>query len=254
MAFTGSRGSGKTLSMVHWVKQRVKKDPRTRVWSNFKIHFSDNGSINGWQSFPLEMDYLLEFSQDLRNGIVVIDELELFVDSMRGNTIMNRLIGYLTMQTRKRNLGVYFGIISFFWADRRLRFLTDMIFQCRDLATTPYGLKRRLPRGHHIIWKPVDYSGELTGVRKMYLPTRILNAKGYWNNYDTYETMDPYQAFTSVDLTAKRQKLTPGEDEIERKKPGRPRGSTNTPKLVAPEPKLTEDQKLMQELRNLEKN
>ena len=90
--FTGSQGSGKTLSMVKLCYDLHLKYPKVPVFSNLFMSFSQH--CNCWEDI---------YNYKLDNSIWCIDELGLWANSKKNAKTLNEVLLYLSCQNRKNH-------------------------------------------------------------------------------------------------------------------------------------------------------
>lgn len=115
--YKGRRGSGKTLTMV---KDAYKyKKLGWRVLSNITLGFSE----------IVTSDYLLSLDRDsdLRDAVLVIDEIEVFFDSRSWNSNVSKKFSYFLQQIRKRNIIILCTAQFVTLVDLRLRQQIDIL-------------------------------------------------------------------------------------------------------------------------------
>jgi len=211
VAFVGPRGAGKTLSMSYLaIRDMLAGRP---VFANYDIHW------NGHRSQPLDTADWLTLSSKLDGATICLAEIQLWADSRRTLTVMNRLLGYLTMQTRKRAMSFYYTIQEFSWLDARLRWLTDVLIFCQDVAPTPWGRQNKLERGTLINWLVYDLSGLISGKPYQLLGRLRLKAKPLWQAYDSYQTFEPWEGFSKVSVKADEYVIDARGQELMPQKP-----------------------------------
>ena len=188
-AFTGPRGSGKTLAMTYYALQYMARG--LKVWSNYKIAYNNNGYR--LECLPLNMDALYTFDEELVQGLVCIDEINLWANSRRSIANTNLLLTSIFQQIRKRGLSFFFTVQEFSWVDNRIRWQVDLQFKCRDNSHTQYGRDKKLKPGEEISIKLIEHSGLISGYT--YAETnqvRLFNlfGKPVFNAYNTEEEFD----------------------------------------------------------------
>lgn len=97
--FCGSQGSGKTLSMVHYLKKILKDFPRAILVTNMELNFPIcNKVINyeGFDSFQIE--------NDIYGVIYVLDEIHLILNSLESKGVPLSVIVELSQQRKQRKL------------------------------------------------------------------------------------------------------------------------------------------------------
>lgn len=218
IGFSGYKGSGKTLTMAAicaWA-MAVLDYP---VWSNFDIKFKtrpNNGRVKTFESLPLDLDEIFMFSESVGHGIVAIDELPMFAESRRSSGTANRLMNYFIMQSRKRVISFFYSAQDIAWVDKRIQWSTDVLCKCKDAAKTPTGLQANVKYGSIINIDVYDHSGQWTGDIDYESPTVELDmyAERFWDIYDTYQTIDPFEAMRGVDVDLERRRITDKQEEV----------------------------------------
>lgn len=122
LGFEGGLGSGKTLGMTYYLFRDL--DLGFEVYANYKLNF-DYKKLN-----VLE---LLESDVDLQNISIGIDEITVFLDCRKSSSKMNRLISYFILQTRKRNVNLYYTTQDFTMVDIRLIRHTQIQVLCEKI-------------------------------------------------------------------------------------------------------------------------
>lgn len=189
---TGTRGSGKTLTMTIFAFLKMAYEDK-KVWSNYPIEgiavFPD-GSEKYCASIPLNMDSLYMFDKGIANGIVCIDEVNLWSDSRRSMSITNRLLDAILTLIRHRQLSFYFTVQNEMWLDNRVRYQIDTLIRCTDLAFK----YPKLEFGNYIQLECKDMSGYNTGYPydetfRVYTQT-LQCGKKFWSCYNTEHEFD----------------------------------------------------------------
>jgi hypothetical protein len=104
----GGLGSGKTLLMTRY----LVKD----FWSGRNVHA--NFGLKQVDFTPLNMDDMLNKSVDLQDVSIGIDEFTVFADCR--TSMSNKMITYFILQTRKRNVCLYYTTQDFGMLDKRI--------------------------------------------------------------------------------------------------------------------------------------
>lgn len=203
--FSGARGSGKTLSMTYFALCFLARG--FKVWSNYPISFNfragDEYPVRHYEAIPLDMRSLYTFDEQLNEGIVCIDEINLWASNRRSMSVANRLINSTMQLIRKRRLSFLFTVQDFNWLDSQLRWQTDLLFRCRDL----YHWTHAEP-GVNISWKVEDLSGLTTGVPFAEFPKVFewnFYGKPIWPFFDTEHEFDIMAANRPVELQLGKQ-------------------------------------------------
>jgi len=115
--YKGSRGKGKTLTMVKDGYQYHKEG--FKVISNFKTSFSKQ----------LDNDAIMSLNKEsnLSNCILLIDEIQIFFDSRQGMRKQNITFSNFIQQIRKRNITILCTTQFSNTVDLRLRQHLDII-------------------------------------------------------------------------------------------------------------------------------
>jgi hypothetical protein len=219
IAWHGPRGSGKTLSMV--VQSIIDMVRGRTVWSNMPIVFNykkdDDSEAIRYEALPLNIDALITQDIELTGGVIVWDEMPLWVHSRSSNAVMNRLVGMILTMLRHRTLSLYLTTQFLSFVDKNVRLQMDAEVHCTDLSFK----YRQLERGSTIGQLLSDVSGMFTGEQfevshKFY--RRTLFGKRFWYCYDSYNTFDILKAQQKVRLNLghrviSREDLTHGSME-----------------------------------------
>ncbi len=223
---TGARGSGKTLLLAFlgtWALLHGKT-----VWSNFNISFTyegpdDSGKGVSWdfQSKPLNMESLYTFDAQMAEGVVLIDEINLWADSQNSQALAARLLANIFQLIRKRKLSFYLSTQNFKWLNNRLRWQTDLLIHSVDLCH----VYRNLSPGHYSGLRLTDMSGFFTGysIDDDYGNTRggadaqarntkelTFHGRPFWVVYDTNQEFNPLDAMTRYSFDRKERVISQG--------------------------------------------
>lgn len=163
IGFTGSLGSGKTLSMTFWGKYFSRK-LNIPCYSNYKTNFAEN--ITDWKQLMA-----------VQNGVVLLDELHILMDSRTSGISKNRFGGgnkqtyrtHFMLQTRKKNMLVMFTTQHISQVDLRIRNICDYVILCQ---------KKGLSIKNTVVnWADMNIGKTLV----------LNNVNRIYNWYDTYE-------------------------------------------------------------------
>lgn len=97
--FTGPQGSGKTLSLVHYLKKILKDYPNAIVVTNIDFNFPISNKIikyRGFQDFKIE--------NGVFGVIYVLDEIHLILNSLESKGVPLSVIVELSQQRKQRKL------------------------------------------------------------------------------------------------------------------------------------------------------
>ena len=211
IGFGGPRGGGKTLSMSYFASEAL--DWGLPVWSNYPI----NGRRHPERkAVLLDKRSLLSMDTEMKFGLLCIDEAQFLGDSRRPGSVSNLLFGYAFMQIRKNYLSILYSVKDIMWIDSRVRWETDLFFDCRDASKTPIGKIKHLISGEVIHMNMRDLSGQLTGKRfdetwKTY-PKTLCPGHLVWGCYDTSKQVDLMEAMAGVEMDLEKIKIGNGSE------------------------------------------
>jgi len=163
--FVGPRGNGKTLLMVVRLLRRYRNG--YKLFTNFGIRVKHE---------KLDAKRLAAMGTDLRNCAIGVDEIHVLLDSRNSMKERNRILTYFILQTRKRNVVLFYTTQDEGQVDIRLRRNTDYWVYCRRLGKTPY-----------FSYKIYD------GLTGDFLGQFILDGRKYYGEYDTEETITDFE-------------------------------------------------------------
>jgi hypothetical protein len=122
IGYVGDMGSGKTLSMVKMAYSLYSKG--YTIFSNFRLNFP-------FQYFSL--DEILGYAENdtnFINTVFLVDEAHIFMDSRASMTKRNLILSYFILQTRKKNVWLFFTTQYYHQIDKRLRASSNAIVEC----------------------------------------------------------------------------------------------------------------------------
>lgn len=161
----GGLGSGKTLLMTRYL---IKDSLRgNKIMANFGLKGIDYTSLN--------ITDLLQKKANLKNVSVGIDELTVFADCRRA--MSNTIFSYFILQTRKRNVCLYFTTQDFAMVDKRVIRHTYILIHCEKIANYPEH------RRFSIVDRRDDYFAEPVSF--------TMNITPYFKHFDTNEIIEP---------------------------------------------------------------
>lgn len=192
IGFVGPRGSGKSVGAARTVILEYMLRGK-KVWSNMEIGFNliANGKSGPVVSLPLDRLTLEELDEVYSNGIIYCDEVNLMMEARRSMSRENLMLGYVLQELRKRRLTIIWSAQSEMHCDDRLRFQTDIIIACSDLAIT----NPKCEMGKFSKWKAYDFSGVVKGeshrnTKDMLFYEGVESNKPFWNTYNSWEIQD----------------------------------------------------------------
>lgn len=167
----GNVGSGKSLFCA-WVSALYGCMGR-QVYSNLHLHFPYT-KLDFSDLIDLESG---EISAEIQDAVMIVDEAYLWIESRASSSKKNRLLSYLLLQSRKRNLDIFLVAHSMHQLDRRVRENCDVLYTCR------FSGSRQGPEsgveGDVVEVKRVDFTG---GSGESVF---MLNAAGVWPLFDS---------------------------------------------------------------------
>ena len=117
----GGLGSGKTLLMTRYLVKDYQMG--RHIVANFGLNIIDFDKLN--------VKSLLDNETDLHDVSVGIDEFTVFADCRR--SMSNTIITYFILQTRKRNVCLYYTTQDFSMIDKRVLRHTDIFITADDV-------------------------------------------------------------------------------------------------------------------------
>lgn len=97
--FTGPQGSGKTLSLVHYLKKILKDYPKAIVVTNIEFNFPVENKVIKYSGFG---DFKIE--NGVYGVIYVLDEIHLILNSLESKGVPLSVIVELSQQRKQRKL------------------------------------------------------------------------------------------------------------------------------------------------------
>lgn len=218
MVYWGGRGSGKTLSMTaHAILDDIKRGKN--IFCNYPIEFtyiSNNKEVH--KKYPrIEIEDLISFRDDIRDGVIVLDELNLWASSRRSGAVLNQLLNAWIQLIRKRNLSVYVTAQDYGSLDKFIRWQCDISVYCHDMCYHD----SRLQPGVCIAQRYVDRSGIIMGQPLWDGPGwreqeeenswfLYFHGKPFWGTYDSWGEVDILEAMCKYQV--QRQVKLIGQD------------------------------------------
>ena len=97
--FTGSQGSGKSLSMIHVFKKLIYDFPKAIVVTNLEFNFKIPNKIKPYEGFE---DFKIE--NGIYGVIYLLDEIHLILNSLESKGVPLSIIVELSQQRKQRKL------------------------------------------------------------------------------------------------------------------------------------------------------
>lgn len=171
----GGLGSGKTVMMTRYLIKDYLKGKK--IYTNFHL--------NEIEYELIDLSKILEMHKngfDLNDCSLGIDEITVFCDCRRSGSTLNRLISYFILQSRKRNVDVYFTTQNLSMIDLRLVQYMDVQIICEKVkgqdGRTIEGLAK---------YRVFD----LRDIRNLSINRFILDISKYYRFYNTREVILP---------------------------------------------------------------
>jgi len=169
----GTFGSGKTLLMAI-LGYIVAKNPNYQVYANFEIKHPKVKTI--------EPEDFLDINPKNKKAMVLIDEAYAWLDSRMSMAKVNRFLSYVVLQSRKRNMDIFYTAQLSGSVDLRLRELTDIFIICQKLPTE---------NGEQCFVYNVYEWKTLNKLSEHHFIIRWNQAEKYFNRFDTREIISP---------------------------------------------------------------
>jgi len=123
----GGLGSGKTIQLIRYLNIDKRE---------YNKHIMCNIALKDIDFEPVDVFKLLEYEKSetsLYNLTVGIDELTVFADCRTSTSKANRIMSYLVLQSRKRNVDIYYTTQSLQMIDFRITNHTPIIVFCEKI-------------------------------------------------------------------------------------------------------------------------
>lgn len=196
--YTGPRGSSKTLQLAR--HSLIALAQNEKVFTNLEL-YPEKAGIKA-QPQPLGLEFLLSFDETLTDAVIVISEIDTWVDRMREMSTGNRLVGKFLQQLRKKGLRIFFDTQDYLPGG--LMRQVDKLVYCHDFFFTEWGRDRNIRKGTTFYYDCMDYSGNFTGHKGKVWKEALYHAERIWPFYNTLKIHDPMEF-------ARRVKIVGGE-------------------------------------------
>lgn len=177
--FCGPQGSGKTLSMVHYLKRVLKDYPKAIVVTNMELNFDITQRVIQYSGFD---DFKIENG---KYGVIyVLDEIHLILNSLESKGIPLSIIVELSQQRKQRKLILGTSQVYSRMA-KPLREQIKNVIVCKNL----FGVFQL----NYLIDAFETEEGSDGKLKLKKLKTSFFfHRKEDYTNYDTYKKMDMY--------------------------------------------------------------
>lgn len=96
--FCGEQGAGKSIAMVHFLKQIQERNPACKLASNISLSFQDS-TINDWTD-------ILNTNNGKLGQIIVLDEIQNWFSSNESRNFPPQMLTEITQQRKQRKIVV----------------------------------------------------------------------------------------------------------------------------------------------------
>jgi len=180
IAVVGKRGMGKTLLMT-WLLWHYAKQSGLPVYSNYSL------KLPGVECKKMSKEFMRTFFETkgeaflkMNGGLLAIDEFTLFLDAYDFRSKAAKLFSYFVLQTRKRNVSLFYTVQQMNLVPLRMRNNTDLIIE-------PY-----YNDGDDFIQYDIfDYEAPFKEFKKTLI---VKNIKQVFDMYDSTEIIDTMDA------------------------------------------------------------
>lgn len=100
IVFVGPQGSGKTLSAVNYVRNLIEKYPKALIVTNLELKFLPKNYKN-LREFRNADDFF-KYKNGEEGIIYLIDEIQLYFNSLQSKNINLEVINYISQQRKQR--------------------------------------------------------------------------------------------------------------------------------------------------------
>lgn len=182
--FCGPQGSGKSLSMIHYLKKIVKDYPKAIIVTNIEFNFKCSNPTIKYSSFD---DFKIE--NGIYGVIYVLDEIHLILNSLESKGVPLSVIVELSQQRKQRKL--ILGTSQIY--SRMAKPLREQIKSC-IICKNLFGIFQL----NYMINAFETEEGSDGKLKYKKLKTSFFfHSKEDYTNYDTYKKMDNYVGINS---------------------------------------------------------
>lgn len=168
----GELGGGKTLLLVKYLKAESKHN--RRVLTNLTLNEIPYEQVN-------VMD-LLENNSEFNNVVLGIDELTVYVDCRLSMSKANRFFSYLILQSRKRDVDIYYTTQDMNMIEGRVVNHTNITALCEKM----YNKQNQLIQDYRM-YTLFDFRNR----HKPTIKSFIMDIRPYYKYYDTNQIITP---------------------------------------------------------------
>lgn len=180
----GGLGSGKTIMEVRYLKKDAGKG--IPIYANFHLKKIEYKLLDVMEILKMDQDKV-----NLGDLSLAIDEITVFMDCRTSMKKMNRFISYFILQTRKRNVTMYYTTQDFGMVDKRLINHTDVRIICEKIPKYKEDKDGNLIKDGYVThWR--EYTIYDLRDRKNFNWRQFkLKISPYYDYYDTNEVILP---------------------------------------------------------------
>jgi len=171
IGFEGGLGTGKTIGMVRYLKKDEAQG--NDLFINFGMKDTYYNKLN--------VTEIME-NENLQNVSIGIDEITVFLDCRKSMSKMNRMLSYFILQTRKRNVNMYYTTQDFGMVDLRLIRHTSIQIFCENVYNDDNDLIPNVKKYSML---------DLRDKRNLSFTNFYLDISPYYKYYDTNEIILP---------------------------------------------------------------
>jgi energy-coupling factor transporter ATP-binding protein EcfA2 len=172
IGITGAKGSGKTLVMT--MMAAILEKEGKKILSNYRLKIPHT---------LISQDIIKNYSDKdtpLHDCVLLLDEIHILMDCR--TSFKNTIITYFLLQSRKRDVDIYWTSQNFGQPEKRLRENTDYIIECDGHYDREH--KNLL----YVVIKIIKYYGK-NQFRE--ISTKLVrNPERFYCLYNTYEIID----------------------------------------------------------------
>lgn len=182
----GELGGGKTLLLVRYLQKENKINKREIL---------TNLTLTGIPYKPLNILELLENNTELNNVVLGIDELTVYTDCRMSMSKANRFFSYLVLQSRKRNVDVYYTTQSLGMIESRVVDHTYFIILCEKV----YDKFNKLLENYRY-YTIFDFRNRLNPKIKHF----VMDIRPFFKFYDTNQIITPIYEYAKEKKVSKK--------------------------------------------------
>jgi hypothetical protein len=216
-ALVGQRGGGKTLRLAFHSLTALSEG--MTVFTNLELYPEKAGIKE--KPHPLDLETLLSFDTSLQGALIVISELDTWIEKMRPMSTSSILMGKFLRQLRKRNLIVLFDTQG--EMPSVVLPQVDIIYYSHDFFFTEWGRENNVAKGTDFYYVALDWSGIFTGRKGTWWRECLPHANKLWNLFNTNQIFDPFQFARKITIRGGEMEFNldscriyePGERDLE---------------------------------------